>query len=97
MIRKLLLLLCGAVLTLLGVIGLVLPVLPGVLLLAGAVGCFCLASRRIKHRVHRHLDGNPRYRRALRRWEAGSALNAWQRLRLGFWLTLASILPTDRR
>jgi hypothetical protein len=47
--------------------------------------------------VHRHLDGHPRYRRALRRWQAGSALGPWQRLRLGFWLTLASVMPADRR
>lgn len=97
MIRKLLLLLCGAALTVLGLVGLVLPVLPGVLLLAAAIGCFCLASRRIHRHVHRHLDSSPRYRRALRRWQAGSALNPWQRLRLGFWLTLASVMPTERR
>lgn len=97
MIRKLLLVLCGATLALLGVIGLVLPVLPGVLLLAAAVGCFCLASRRIQRHVHRRLDGHPRYRRALRRWQTGSALGPWQRLRLGFWLTLSSVLPPDGR
>ena len=97
MIRKLLLLLCGTALAILGVIGLVLPVLPRVLLLAAAVACFCLASRRIHGHVHRHLQDNPRYRRALLRWRAGRALGPWQRLRLGFWLTLASVMPADRR
>jgi len=94
MIRKLLLLVAGLALAVLGLIGLVLPVLPGVLLLAAAACCLSLASQRLRHRIDGHLAHNRRYQRARRRWEAGRSLGAWQRLRLGFWLSLSALLPT---
>jgi len=97
MIRKLLLLVAGLALAVLGLIGLVLPVLPGLLFLAAAAFCLSLASQRLRHRIDGHLAGNRRLQRARRRWEAGRSLPVWQRLRLGFWLTLAALLPASRR
>jgi len=95
MIRKLLLLLAGLVLAALGLIGLVLPVLPGLLFLAAAAFCLSLASQRLRHRIDGHLERHPRVRRARRRWEAGRSLPVWHRLRLGFWLSLSALLPAS--
>jgi hypothetical protein len=97
MLRKLALLLAGLALTLLGIIGLVLPVMPGIVLLIAAAACFSVASRRfrtlIEQRVHRH----PRYRRALRRWQSARNLPVWRRMQLAIWLGLGSLLPEQRR
>lgn len=93
MVRKLILLTAALALAALGLIGLVLPVLPGLLLLAAAAGCLSLASTRFGRHLERRARRHPRYRRVLARWQAGRGLPAWQRLRLGFYLTLASVLP----
>ncbi|MEQ8861054.1 MAG: DUF454 family protein [Pseudomonadales bacterium] len=97
MVRKLLLLLAGVGLLLLGLIGLVLPVLPGVLLLIGAAGCFSLASDRFHAALGSRLERHPRHRLAWRRWQASSGMPLWRRAQLGFWLTLASVLPGGSR
>lgn len=99
-LRKLALLTAGLMLAMLGIIGLVLPVMPGLVLLAAAAGCFSLASRRFRTRLEHRLHRHPRYRQALRRWQAGSSLPLWRRLQLAFWLSLATMtasLGSDRQ
>jgi uncharacterized membrane protein YbaN (DUF454 family) len=96
MLRRLMLLIAGVGLTVLGLIGLVLPVMPGLLLLIAAAGCFSLVSPRFRAGVERRLDGHPRYRGALRRWRTSRDLPMWARLRLAFWLTLRSVMPGTR-
>ena len=93
MLRKTALLILGTLLAMLGVLGLLLPVLPGVVLLLGAAACFSVVSHRFRSGLEQRLERNPRYRRALRRWQAGSSLGPWQRTQLAFWLTLGSLLP----
>jgi uncharacterized membrane protein YbaN (DUF454 family) len=97
MLRKLLLWMAGLALTVLGMIGLVLPVLPGLLLLVAAAGCFSLASPRFRHTLEQRLHRHPRCRRALRRWQSTRGLPAWSRMQLAFWLTVGSLLPEQRR
>lgn len=96
MIRKLLLLVAGLLLAVLGVIGLLLPVLPGVLLLAAAAVCLSLASKRLRHRIEGRLDRDPRYRRAVRRWQAGAHLPWWRRAQLACLLAMSSVMPGSR-
>jgi len=96
MLRKLVLMVAGAALVMLGIIGLVMPVMPGLLLLAAAAGCFSLASTRFRVRLERHLNRHPRYRRALHRWQTGTGLPPLRRLQLAFWLTLRSLVPERR-
>jgi uncharacterized protein len=96
LLRKVLLLLSGAVLTLLGLVGLVLPVMPGLVFLVAAAGCFSLASRRFRVTVERRLRRHPRYRRTLRHWRSGQGLPFGQRLQLGFWLMVGSLVPGRR-
>ena len=97
MLRKLVLLAAGAALTVLGLAGLVLPVVPGVLLLAAAAGCFSLASPGFRHGLERRLHTHPRSRRALERWRSARHLPLPARMRLAFWLTLQSLVPERRR
>jgi uncharacterized membrane protein YbaN (DUF454 family) len=96
MLRKALLMIAGAILTVLGLVGLVLPIIPGLLLLAGAAACFSLASRDFAIALERRMQRHPRYRRTLRRWHASAGLPAWQRLQLAFWLAVRSTLPERR-
>jgi uncharacterized membrane protein YbaN (DUF454 family) len=97
MIRKLLLVTLGVFLAIAGVAGLVLPIIPGVLLLAAAAGCLSLASSRFHRALNARLRHNRRYQAAARRWRAGDGLPVWRRLQLAFWLSVQSLLPSTRR
>jgi uncharacterized protein len=97
MLRKVVLITLGAALTVLGLVGLLLPVLPGVLLLIAAAACFSVASRRFRIRLEQRLEKHPRHRQTLRRWQSSRDLPTWQRAQLACWLTLGSLLPESRR
>lgn len=97
MIRKLLLGVLGLVLVVAGVAGLVLPVVPGLVLLVAAAGCFSIASSRFRRMLDARLRHNRRYQAAVRRWRAGDGLPAWRRMQLAFWLTLQSLVASVRR
>ncbi len=96
MLRKALALAAGLALTLAGLVGLVIPVLPGLVFLAAAAACFSMASRRFRAALEGHLARHPRHRRAVERWRRGQRLPIGARLRLGFWLALGSLLPERR-
>jgi uncharacterized protein len=97
MLRKLMLTMVGLALTVLGVIGLVLPVVPGLLLLAAAAICFSMVSPRFHGAVNARMRRHPRLRLAQLRWRAGRGLGPARRMALAFWLTLGSLLPSGRR
>ena len=82
----------GSCLTVLGLIGLVLPVIPGVLFLVLAVLCFSAASPRLQRRLERH----PTYRGWQTRWHASSGLPFYRRWQLAFWLWADATLKTVR-
>ena len=79
----------GVLLVGLGLVGLLIPILPGFLFLILAVVCFPWPSPRLQQRLEGH-PGWHRGRRALgrfrRRWQASSGLPALSRVRLAFWL-----------
>lgn len=97
MVQKALLVIAGAALAVLGLIGLLLPVMPGLVLLAAAALCFSAVSPRLRRRIEARLHRHPRYRLALRRWRAGRGLTPWPRLQLAFWLAVRSVLPRAGR
>lgn len=97
MLRKLVLLAAGGALTVLGLVGLVLPLMPGLLLLAAAAACFSLASPGFRYGLERRLSTHPRGRRALARWRSARHLPLTARMRLAFWLTLQTLVPERRR
>jgi uncharacterized membrane protein YbaN (DUF454 family) len=88
MLKRLLLITTGIVLVLLGLVGLVVPVLPGVLFLALAAVCFSAGSPRIRS----HLDGHPGWQRFHTSWQRGRSLSLLERTRLAFWLSASTAL-----
>jgi len=97
MLKSILLYVTAVGLLVLGLIGLVIPVIPGVLLLIGAAFCASAASPRVRERLHRI----PTMRRVHRRWHASEGLGIIDRLKLALRLgadTMASSIPgTGRR
>jgi uncharacterized membrane protein YbaN (DUF454 family) len=92
MIKITLLYLLACVFLVLGLIGLVIPVLPGVLFLLGAAICVSCASPR----AHRTFSRSATYRHWRRRWDAGAGLSAVDRARLAFWLSMETTFKAVR-
>jgi uncharacterized membrane protein YbaN (DUF454 family) len=97
MLRKLLIVIAGSALAVSGLIGLILPIIPGVLLLAAAAFCFSMVSPTVHQMLHTTLGRHPRWRLAQQRWRAGRSLSPARRAALAFWLTAGSLLPASRR
>jgi len=93
MIKRVLLLTAACLFAVLGVIGLLIPVLPGVLFLLLAAICVSLAS----DRVHQKMNHSPVYRRWRRGWDASEGLSAFNRMKLAFWLSMEATVGAIRR
>ena len=83
MIKRAILMCLGALLMVLGLIGLVIPILPGVLFLVLAAVCFSATSPKFQARLERH----PAWRGWRRRWRESRGLPLIRRIQLAFWLT----------
>jgi uncharacterized membrane protein YbaN (DUF454 family) len=77
---------------LLGLIGLILPVIPGLLFLFLAVLLATRMSRRVSSVAHNH----PWFREHLRTWRASGSLSASNRTKLAFLLTARTLLGIVR-
>ena len=93
MIKRILLFALTFVFLALGLVGLLIPILPGVLFLVAAAVCISAASPRVR----RQLDANPQVRRWRRHWEAGEGLSLLKRSQLAFWLSADTAVKTVRR
>ena len=93
MIKRMLLFSAGGLLLVAGLIGLVLPVVPGVLFLALAALCFSGASPTVRQRLESHPD----WHLWQRRWGRRSGLSILERSKLAFWLTADTLLGARRR
>lgn len=93
MMKQMLLYLLAAVFAAIGVVGLLIPVIPGILFLLLAAGCVSLAS----DRVHQKFSSHRGYRRWRERWDAGAGLSPFNRTKLAFWLTIDSAFAATRR
>lgn len=93
MIKRVLLLTAACLFAVLGVIGLVVPIIPGVLFLLVAAACVSLAS----DRVHQKMNHNPAYRRWRQRWDASAGLSTWNRIKLAFWLSVDTTFKSIHR
>lgn len=80
-----------------GALGLIVPIIPGILFVALAVVLFANASQRFRRRLH----ASPRTRPYLARWENSSALPTTDRIRLAGLLLYAaaadSLAPVTNR
>ena len=81
--------LLGTLFLALGLLGLLLPFLPGFLFFLLAIACFASLSPALNRRLHRQ----PRVSRFLRRLEAGEELDPLSRIKLTFWAGLEAIKP----
>lgn len=88
MIKQLLLYVLAATLLALGLLGLLVPVLPGVVFLLLAALCVSFASPR----AHQHLSRHAAYRKLRHRWDAGAGLGTFDRARLAFWTSAQACL-----
>lgn len=83
----------GAVIALcIGALGLVIPIIPGVLFVVLAVVLFAGASRRFRNRLH----ASPRARPYLTRWEASTSLSLPERTKLAGLLLYAAATDSLR-
>ena len=82
--RKLAYLALGALFVFLGMVGLIVPIIPGVLFLVAAVYVVSKASTRVK----RFADADPRIRKVQRRFDRFGSLGAQDRMRLAGWMIL---------
>lgn len=77
-----------AAFVLIGIIGLILPIIPGVLFLFLAALLLTRVSRRASAYAHNH----PWFRRQLQSWRASAGLSWGQRARLSFWVAARTIV-----
>ncbi|MEZ5550717.1 MAG: DUF454 family protein [Pseudomonadales bacterium] len=83
MIKRAAILTLAAIFCALGLIGLVIPILPGVLFLGVALLCAASVLPQLAHRLNRY----PAWRDWHMRWRAGAQLPFAARLKLAFWLS----------
>ena len=77
-----------AILTLIGLAGLILPIVPGVLFLAMAAWLLAQISDRFAQRLHQ----SPRWQQASRTWQAQASLSARQRTKFWAWVALSGMV-----
>lgn len=93
MIKRVLLYVLAALFAVIGMVGLLVPVIPGILFLLLAAVCVSLAS----DRVHEKFSSNRHYRRWRRRWDASHGLSTVNRAKLAFWLTVDATVGASRQ
>ena len=93
MLKRFLLYVLAAGFLVLGLIGLVIPVIPGILFLLLAAVCVSSASPRIAEKFQR----NRHWRRYQRHWKHSEGMTLFQRSRLAFWLTARALVERVQR
>jgi|APSaa5957512535_1039671.scaffolds.fasta_scaffold131602_2 uncharacterized protein len=87
---KLVYLVIGVVCLMLGVIGLIIPIIPGVLFLMAALYLLSRGSKRIK----KYSEGQPHMRRMHRRMEQFGEVDLSDRCRLAAWMTVEAAVKS---
>ncbi len=93
MLKRLLLICLGTFFLVFGIIGLFIPVLPGILLLIGAAACFSSVSSPF----NRWLRQNRRVQHWQSRWQSSAELPMLKRIQLVFWMSAESIVDPSKR
>lgn len=76
-----------------GLLGLILPVIPGLLFLFLAV----LLLTRVSRRAATFAHGQPWFHRHMRHWQATGGLSVGQRIKLGFLLSARAVMKAVQR
>lgn len=88
--RKVIYLVIGGMCLTLGVIGLIIPIIPGVLFLMAAVYLLSRGSRRIK----KFTDRDPRILQMQQRMDQFGEVKLADRIRLAGWMTLDAVVKS---
>ena len=91
--RRIVLLAIGAVATDLGLVGILIPILPGFLFFAVAALCFVGASDSLQRRLRR----SPRFRPYFERYDRAEGLSEFERVKLAAWLSVSPLFPGKGR
>lgn len=86
MLKRALYMAGAAIALFIGAMGLIMPIIPGILFVGLAVVLFANASQRVRRRLH----ASPRVRPYLARWENSTALPVSDRIRLAGLLLYAA-------
>lgn len=92
MIKRAIFISLGCAFVLLGLVGLLVPIMPGLLFLALAALCFSATSSTFGSRLERH----PAFRGFRNRWREGRGLPLLHRARLAFWLAAEATMNVVR-
>ena len=84
--------LLGCASLVLGLIGLIIPIIPGFLFILIALACFASGFPQMKRSLNRH----PRLARFFDRLESGAHLHWMSRIKLAFWASLEAVNPKQR-
>ncbi len=90
--RVVVLFLLGCASLVLGLAGLVIPIVPGFLFILLALACFASLSPQMKRTLNKH----PRLARFFHRLESGAHLHWLLRVKLAFWASLEAVNPKQR-
>ena len=82
-----------AVFAVIGVIGLVLPIIPGILFL----GLAALLLARVSRRFADYLEAQPLWQKARRRWHSTRTLSPLERIKLSAWYAASSLVAGVER
>lgn len=93
MLKRTALILAAIAFTLLGLIGLLIPILPGFLFLILAAVCISALSPRFERRLARH----PAWRGWRLRWQQSHGMPLHRRLQLAFWLSAEAAMNAFQR
>ena len=93
MLKRTALMLAAAAFTLLGLIGLLIPILPGFLFLILAAVCISALSPRFERRLARY----PAWRGWRLRWRQSRGLPVMRRFQLAFWLAAEALMQSFGR
>ncbi|MCZ6643340.1 MAG: DUF454 family protein [Gammaproteobacteria bacterium] len=93
MLKRVLLVCLGTFFLIFGIIGLFVPILPGILLLIAAAACFSSVSPPI----NRWMRQNRRVRQWQNRWRSSAGLPLYKRMQLALWLSAESIVHPAKR
>ncbi len=93
MLKRALLISLGTLFLFFGIIGLFIPVLPGIVLLIAAAACFSSVSPTF----NRWVKQNRRVRYWQSRWQNSAELPFYKRVQLAFWLGIDSIVDPSKR
>ncbi len=93
MLKRVLIVGLGVIFSIFGIVGLFIPILPGIVLLIAAAACFSSVSPPF----NRWMRQNPRVRRWQNRWQSSAGLPLYKRVELALWMSAETIVHPSKQ